>query len=188
MNLVIMFWKVLQVQRYFLHTSVLLKCMFISLSQSVKCVLLRYVDLYLTTLSLFHEQNAALLFHCIIVENKVFDQLKKALFLNKRSIKYLLVCLFKIPTFTKQGNRSNRLRHCRGLFIRNPHLWDAFYFLCEITVNILPRRWRIGIERTCSKRKAQSRQTSVFKTGIDSFTAKCSAVGVSVTGPQKWPS
>ena len=91
----------------------------------VKCVLLRYVDLYLTTLSLFHEQNAAL-FHCIIVENKVFDQLKKALFLNKRSIKYLFVCWFVCfksqPSPSEEIDRSNRLRQCRGLIIRNPHL------------------------------------------------------------------
>lgn len=77
-----------------------------------KCVLLRFVDLYLTTLSLFHEQNAALLFHCIIVENKVFDQLKKALFLNKRSIKYLFVCLFVLNPNLHQARKSIALIDC----------------------------------------------------------------------------
>ena len=35
--------------------------------------------------------------------------------------------------------------------------------------------------------ESQSRQTQVEKTGTDSSPAKCSAMGVSVTSPRRWP-
>ena len=35
--------------------------------------------------------------------------------------------------------------------------------------------------------ESQPRQILVIKTGSDKFTAKCSALGVSVMGPRRWP-
>ena len=35
--------------------------------------------------------------------------------------------------------------------------------------------------------ESQPQQTQVIKAGSDSYTRKCSAIGVSVTGPRRWP-
>ena len=52
--------------------------------------------------------------------------------------------------------------------------------------------WRSGLEHSPCKWKfgclnSQPRHTYLVKTGSDSSTAKCSAIGVSVKGPWRWP-
>ena len=91
------------------------------------------------------------------------------------------------------------------IFLRlKDHSWTYFWtsYISEIWNDLILKKWQntlksLGFAEHLSQIiapqeegwvfESQPRQTQVVKTGSESSTAKPSAIGVSVTGPRRWP-
>ena len=73
------------------------------------------------------------------------------------------------------------------LFINKSMLY--FFMLCISIIDFTTVQWTAAVVPASGRLvfESQQRQTLVAKTGSDSSTAKRSAIGVSVTGPRRWP-